>query len=85
MGESMSKHKDEEEQVRELWQHLFYIWTKTLSLTHWIGDFYTLLKNTTVEHSEILVILETFEQTDEDTWPDRQKDDDKDKYNDKDI
>ena len=39
-----------------------------------MGDFYTLLKNTTVEHSEIHVILETFEQTD-----DQQKDDDKDK------
>ena len=30
-------------------------------------------------YSGILVILETFEQTEEETWPDQQKDDDKDK------
>ena len=38
----------------------------------------TLLKNTTKEHSERLVTLETCNQSDEETWPDQQKD--KDKY-----
>ena len=46
----------------------------------------TLLKNTTKEHSERLVTLETCDQSDKETWPDKQKDndDDKDKYKDND-
>ena len=39
------------------------------------------------EHQEWLyrlVTFETFDQSDEETWPDQQKDNDKDKYKDKD-
>ena len=46
----------------------------------------TIVKNTTREHSERIVTLLTFDQSDEETWPDQQKDNDidKDKYKDKD-
>ena len=44
----------------------------------------TLLKNTIIEHSERLETLETHYQSDEETWPDQQKDTAKDKNNDKD-
>ena len=43
-----------------------------------------LLKNTTIEHSERFVTFETFDQSDEETWPDQQKDNDKDNDNDND-
>ena len=47
------------------------------------------MKNTTIEHSERLVTLETCNQSDEETWSVQQKDNyqDKDiyKYKDKDI
>ena len=36
------------------------------------------------ERSYRLVTFETFDQGDEETWPDQQKDNDKDKYKDKD-
>ena len=52
------------------------------SLTHSLTP--SLLKNTTKEHSERLVTLETCYQSDEETWPDKQKDNDKDKYKDND-
>ena len=52
----------------------------TLSLT----DYKSLLKNTTIQHSERLVTLETCDESDEETWPDQPKDYDKDKDNDKD-
>jgi len=63
----------------------------TLSLTHSLADYKTLLKDTTIQHSERLVTLETCDGSDEETLPDQQKDNDKDndndndKYNDKDI
>ena len=51
-----------------------------------IGDlvthYYTLLKNTTLEHSERLVTLEPCYQSDKETWPGQQKD--KYKYKDSD-
>ena len=34
----------------------------------------TIVKNTTREHSERLLTLLTFAQSDEETWPDQQKD-----------
>ena len=52
-----------------------------------IGDsLRDLLKNTTIEWPQKLVTLETFDQGDEETWPDQKKDNDKnkDKDNDKD-
>ena len=56
----------------------------TLSLT----NYKTLLKNTTIQHSETLVTLETCDESDEETCPDQQKDNykdnDKDKEKDKD-
>ena len=39
---------------------------------------YTLLENTTMEHSERLVYFKKSE-SDEETWPDQQKDNDNDK------
>ena len=53
----------------------------------------TIVNNNTREHSERLVTLLTFDQSDEETWTDQQKDTakdkdkdkDKDKGNDKDI
>ena len=54
------------------------------SLTHSLTDWLPVLKNTTKEHSERLVTLETCYQSDEETWPDKQKDNDNDKDNDKD-
>ena len=43
-----------------------------------IGDsLRDLLKNTTIEWPQKLVTLETFDQSDEATWPDQQKDNDK--------
>ena len=53
-------------------------------VTHSLTDYYTLLKNTTTQHSERLVNLETCDESDEETWPDQQKDNDKDKDNDSD-
>ena len=54
-------------------------------LTEWVRD---LLKNTPTEWPQRLVTFETFDQSDEGTWPDQKKDNDKDKdkykYNDKD-
>ena len=41
------------------------------------------LQNST-EWPERLVTFETFDQSDEETWPDQKKDNDKDKYKDKD-
>ena len=38
----------------------------------WLTDSNTLLKNTTIEHSERLVTLETCYQNDKMTWPDQQ-------------
>ena len=59
------------------------------SLTHSLTDSYTLLKNTTIQHSERLVAIEKCDESNEETLPDQQKDkdkdDDKDKDNDKDI
>ena len=43
-----------------------------------------MLKNTAIQHSERLVTLETCDESDEETWPDQQKDNDKDKDNDND-
>ena len=42
------------------------------------------MKNTIIQHSERLVTLETFDESDEETWPDQQKDNNKDKDNDND-
>ena len=42
------------------------------------------LENTLKEWSSILMTFETFDQIDEETWPDQQKDNDKDNYKDKD-
>ena len=42
------------------------------------------LENTFKERPQSRVTLETFDQSDEGTWPDQQKDNDKDKYKDKD-
>ena len=50
------------------------------SLTHWLTDSKSLLKNTTTEHSERLVTLETCYQSDEKT---KTKTKTKDKYNEK--
>ena len=44
----------------------------------------TIVKNTTREHSERIVTLLTFDQSDEETWLDQQKDNDNDKGKDKD-
>ena len=41
MGESMSKHKDEEEQVRELWQHLFISGPRHGLHCHWLTEWVT--------------------------------------------
>ena len=41
----------------------------------------TIVKNTIREHSERLVTLLTIDQSDEETWPDQQKDTAKDKDN----
>ena len=67
----------------------------TLSLSEyvskWVSKWVTIVKNTTREHSERPVTSLTFDKTDEETWPDQQKetakdkDNDKDKRNDKDI
>ena len=43
--------------------------------------FFWLLKNTTIEHTERLVTLETFYQSDEKTWRGQQKDNYKDNDN----
>jgi len=43
------------------------------------------LENTLRERPERLVTFLTFDQRDEGTWPDQQKNNDKDKYKDKDI
>ena len=53
-------------------------------VTNWLTKYYTLLKNTIIQHSERLVTLETCDESDEETWPDQQKDNDKDKDNDND-
>ena len=53
----------------------------THSLSEWVSD---LFKNTTNERPQRLVSFETFDQSDEKTWPDPKKDNDKDKYKDKD-
>ena len=53
----------------------------THSLSEWVSD---LFKNTTNERPQRLVSFETFDQSDEETWPDPKKDNDKDKYKDKD-
>ena len=42
------------------------------------------LENTFKEQSLTLLTFETFDQSDEKTWPDQQKDNDKDKCKDKD-
>ena len=42
------------------------------------------LENTFKERLQSRVTFETFDQSDEGTWPDQQKDIDKDKYKDKD-
>ena len=42
------------------------------------------LENTFKEQPQRLVTFETFDQSDEGTWPDQQKDDDNDKHKDKD-
>ena len=41
------------------------------------------LENTLKEWSQRLMIFETFDESDEETWPDQQKDNDKDKDNEK--
>ena len=51
-------------------------------MSKWVSEWVTIVKNTTREHSQRLLNLETFDQSDEDTWPDQQKNNDKD--NDKD-
>ena len=56
----------------------------TLSLTHSLTDYNTLLKNTTIQLPERLVTLETCDESDEETWHDQQKNNNKDKDNDKD-
>ena len=43
------------------------------------------LENTFKEQSLRLLAFETFLQSDEETWPDQQKDNNDDKYKDKDI
>ena len=53
------------------------------SLTHSLTNYNTLLKNSTIQHSERLVALETCDESNEETWPDQQKDKDKDKDDDK--
>ena len=53
----------------------------THSLTHSLSD---LFKNTPTEWPQRLVTFETFDQSDEGTWPDQKKDNDKDNYKDKD-
>ena len=45
-------------------------------------DYKSSLKNTTIQRSERLVTIATCEKSDEETWPDQQKDNDKDKDND---
>ena len=59
----------------------------TLTLSNWLTDWLTIVKNITKGHSQTLVNIETFDKSDEETWPDQQKDNDndKDKDNDKDI
>ena len=54
------------------------------SLTDSLTDSLPVLKDTTKEHSERLVTLETCYQSDEETWPDKQKDNDNDNDKDKD-
>ena len=44
----------------------------TDSLTHWLTHSLPVLKNTTKEHTERRVTLETCYQSDEETWPDKQ-------------
>ena len=65
----------------------------TDSLTHWPTDERwphhwlpprPFFKNTAIEQSERLVTLEACDQSDEETWPDQQKNNDKDKDNEKD-
>ena len=48
-----------------------------------MSEWVAIVKNTTREHSERVVTLLTFDQSDEETWPDQQKDKDIDKYKDK--
>ena len=58
-------------------------------VTNSLTKYQTLLKNTTLQHSEKLVTLETCDKSDEETGPDQQKhnykykDNDNDKDNDK--
>ena len=56
----------------------------TMSLTDSLTDSLSLLKNTTTEHSEILVNLVKCYQSGGETLPNQQKDKDNDKYIDKD-
>ena len=56
---------------------------------HWHTDWLThsllhTFENTTIQHSERLVTLETCDESDEERWPDQQKDNNKDKDNDND-
>ena len=53
----------------------------TNSLTHWLQDTF---ENTPIQHSERLVTLETCDDSEEETWPNQQKENDKDKDNDND-
>ena len=53
---------------------LFNVWMNNQNLS----------PRATLEWPWRLVTLETFDQGDEETWPDQKKDNDKDKYKDKD-
>ena len=53
-------------------------------VTHWLTDSLTVLYWLRYkERPQRPVTFETFDQSDEETWPDQQKDNDKDKYKDK--
>ena len=45
-------------------------------------DIYSIVQH--LQRAILLLTFETFDQSDEETWPDQQQDNDKDKYKDKD-
>ena len=55
----------------------------THSLTHSLRTLLIDIQKAAKEWTLRLVTFETFDQSDEETWPDQQKDNDKDKYKDK--
>ena len=61
-----------------IWYDIVVIWLWGQIERQWQWQIH--LKNTFKEQSLRLLAFETFDQSDEKTWPDQQKDNDEDKY-----